>query len=124
MIWNNVFMKFNSSPNGEWSSTILFSSRSLITLCLNNYENTPVSSISFPDQYNDAIDLNSEYPIIWYPIYQQSTFKIIGVLEIASPRLLTFNHAAMLEIEDSQIIDTFLNFYAGQLEILKRTAKE
>ena len=115
-----AFMRFSVSGHGECHSNILYSSRCLVDMCLNNFEKTSISSVSHPEYYNDAVDLTSDYPIIWYPIYKQSKFKIIGVLEIASPRLLIFNHAAMLEIEDSQTIDTFLSFYSCQLEMIQK----
>lgn len=116
----NSIMRIFELPNGDYNSNILISKKSLATLCLNNFDNFQISSVSFPEHVNESIDLNSQFPIIWFPIYKQTEFKIIGVLEIASPRALVFNHNAMLEIEDSQVIDTFLKLFVGQLELINK----
>ena len=71
---------------GNTHQTSWYQNKSLATLCLNNFENYQVSSISFPEFINESVDLQTEFPVIWYPIYKQTGFKIIGVLEVASPR--------------------------------------
>ena len=60
----NSIMRIFELPNGDYNSNILISKKSLATLCLNNFDNFQISSVSFPEHVNESIDLNSQFPII------------------------------------------------------------
>lgn len=126
-------MKVKMDKFGNLHSSILTSLYSLASYSMKVIK--PVCSLSMKEYYNPNVDMESKHPVIWVIIpYNLSSanlqslnksdgFDIIGIIQIATPKWVTFNHAAKLDNEDSMIVDTFVKYLSKAICIWRASSK-